>query len=387
MNLEKRFLSLRDFENYAKRKLPKPLYAYVSGGVEDNISLKNNLKSFSEISLIPEFMNDVSKRSTETKIFGHTYASPVGIAPMGIVALSGYQGDLAMAEAAKSQNVPFILSGSSLTRMEEIAEANENTWFQAYLPKTNEQIELLIKRVHNAHIRHLVITVDVCLPANRENNIRAGFSTPFRPSFRLACEGITHPSWLVGTLIKTILTSGPLYFENNNATRGAPLFSHTAVRDFSGRSHLTWQHIELIRNQWKGPLIIKGILSQADAVRCREIGVDGVIVSNHGGRQLDTAVSPVHVLQKIKSCSDNMVVMSDSGIRRGTDIIKSLAMGSQLCFIGRPFNYACTVGGKNAVEHAIKLIASEVNRDLGMLGLTSTESVSMNNIYRRDNQM
>ena len=377
---KKQFLSLRDFEAVARQRLPRPLYAYISGGVEDNIALQNNLSVFSKIGLIPNFMHDVSHRKTAVSLFGHTYSAPVGIAPMGIMGLSGYKGDVALAEAAKTKNIPFVMSGSSLVRLEEVAEANDNMWFQAYLPKTEAEIDKLIDRVAAARIKQLVVTVDVCLPANRENNIRAGFSTPFRPSMRLAWQGITHPQWLCQTLLKTLLKDGKIYFENNSAARGSPLFSRNAVRDFSGRSHLTWQHIARIRSRWSGALIIKGILSASDAVQCREIGVDGIIVSNHGGRQLDTVVSPVHVLPGIKAQSGSMSVMSDSGIRRGTDIIKSIALGSQLCFIGRPFNYACAAGGRKTVEQAIQLISQEVDRDLGMLGLDDISKIRLQHL-------
>ena len=316
-------------------------------------------------------MVDVSQRSIAVELFGHRYAAPLGIAPMGIAAITGFQGDITLARAAAQKNVPFIMSGSSLIRLEDVAQVNPNMWFQAYLPKTLPEIDALVDRVKRAAIPVLVITVDTPVKANRENNVRAGFATPFRPSLRLAWEGVTHPRWLANTFIKTLLTSGMPYFENNNAVRGAPLFSKHAVRDFSGRSHLTWQHIEHIRQRWSGVLVIKGILSRTDALRCKAIGIDGIVVSNHGGRQLDTVIPPIYVLPEIAEAAGEMTVMFDSGIRRGTDAIKAIALGAQACFVGRPFNYACAVGGAAGVELAIELITSEISRDLGMLGAPS----------------
>ncbi|ADU71794.1 alpha-hydroxy acid oxidase [Pantoea sp. At-9b] len=373
--LANRCLSLNDFEKYARKHLPRPLFAYVSGGVEDNLARDNNRTSYARYSLIPENMVDVSQRNTEVTLFGHRYAAPLGIAPMGISAITGFEGDLTLATAAAAKNIPFIMSGSSLMRLEEVAEANPAMWFQAYLPKSDEEIDLLIDRVARARIPVLVVTVDTPVKANRENNVRAGFATPFRPSLRLAFEGLTHPRWLTGTLIKTLLKRGMPWFENNQAVRGAPLFSKHAVRDFSGRSHLTWQHIQHIRHRWSGAMVIKGILSQRDAQRCKDIGIDGIVVSNHGGRQLDTSIAPIHVLPEIVAAAGEMTVMLDSGIRRGTDAIKALALGAQACFVGRPFNYACAVGGAQGVHLAIDLITSEISRDLGMLGVAALDQL------------
>ena len=375
-----RCLSLNDFEKLAQSYLPHPLFAYVSGGVEDNIALRTTLASYARYSLIPENMVDVSQRNIEVVLFGHRYAAPLGIAPMGIAAITGFQGDLALARAAAKKNVPFIMSGSSLIRLEEVAQVNPNMWFQAYLPKTLPEIDALVDRVKRAAIPVLAITVDTPVKANRENNVRAGFATPFRPSLRLAWEGVTHPHWLMQTFIKTLLTSGMPYFENNNAVRGAPLFSNNAVRDFSGRSHLTWQHIEHIRQRWSGAMVIKGILSRNDALRCKAIGIDGIVVSNHGGRQLDTVIPPIYVLPEIAEAAGDMTVMFDSGIRRGTDAIKAIALGAQACFVGRPFNYACAVGGTAGVEQAIELITSEISHDLGMLGAPSLTALNSSHL-------
>ncbi|ORM65323.1 alpha-hydroxy-acid oxidizing enzyme [Pantoea rodasii] len=374
--LLQRCLSLNDFEKHAQRHLPHPLFAYVSGGVEDNIALQNTLNSYQRFCLIPENMVDVSQRDIAVELFGHRYAAPVGIAPMGISAITGFQGDIALARAAASKNVPFIMSGSSLMRLEDVAAVNPAMWFQAYLPKTLEEIDALVDRVKRAGIPVLVVTVDTPVKANRENNVRAGFATPFRPSLALAWQGVTHPRWLTGTLIKTLITSGMPYFENNNAVRGAPLFSNNAVRDFSGRSHLTWQHIEHIRQRWPGAMVIKGILSRNDALRCKAMGIDGIVVSNHGGRQLDTVIPPIYVLPEIVEAAGDMTVMLDSGIRRGTDAIKALSLGAKACFVGRPFNYACAVGGTAGVELAIDLISNEVSRDIGMLGAPKLADLS-----------
>jgi L-lactate dehydrogenase (cytochrome) len=246
---------------------------------------------------------------------------------MGLAALSAYRGDLVLAEAAARENVPMILSGSSLIPLETVIEANPEAWFQAYLPGSEAEIVALIDRVKRAGYGTLVVTLDASIAANRENNIRAGFTTPLKPTLRLALDGLTRPGWLFGTAAKTLMRHGMPHFENSYATRGAPIIASSVARDFGARDHLNWEHLALMRRLFKGRLIVKGLMHPDDAVKAREIGVDGVIVSNHGGRQLDYTVSPLRTLAEIASVAGDMTVMFDSGIRRGTDVLKAIALG------------------------------------------------------------
>lgn len=371
------FLSLRDFEASARRRLPRPLFAYISGGAEDSASLHDNRAAFDELGFVTRVLRDVSCRSQAVGLLGRRYASPFGIAPMGISALSAYRGDLAQARAAAAEGVPMIMSGSSLIPLEEVVAAAPQTWFQAYLPGEADKIEALVDRVDRAGVETLVLTVDTAVLANRENNIRAGFSTPLRPSLRLAWEGLTHPRWTIGTFLRTIVAHGMPHFENSHATRGAPILSSRATRDFGAKDHLDWDHLALIRNRWKRHLVVKGIMCHEDARRARDMGADGLIVSNHGGRQLDGAVSPLRVLPEVvRAVGADFPVMMDSGVRRGTDVLKALALGAKFVFVGRPFNYAAAVAGEAGVRHAIRILADEIQRDMGLLGLTSISEVA-----------
>ena len=371
----RQFLSLNDFQPAAERALPKPIFAYVAGGVEDNMSERANRTQFDRYGFVPRVLVDVSKRDQTVDIFGRTYASPVGLAPMGISAMSSYRGDIVLARAAMDANVPAIMSGSSLIRLEEVMEQAPGTWFQAYLPGDSEQIRALIDRVAAARVQTLVLTVDTPVSANRENNVRAGFSTPLRPSLSLAYQGVTHPRWLFGNFLRTLSRHGMPHFENNYAKRGAPIVSANVLRDFSDRGHLNWTHVAAIRRQWKGTMVIKGILSAEDAELARTHGMDGIIVSNHGGRQLDGTVAPLIVLPEVVAAAGEMTVMLDSGIRRGTDVLKALALGAKCCFVGRPFNFAAAVAGPAGVKHAIDLIVAEVQRDMGLLGVTDLKAL------------
>jgi L-lactate dehydrogenase (cytochrome) len=376
-------LALKDFEAAARRHLPRPIFGYVAGAAEDNRSLEQNRSSFDEHAFQTRVLVDVSRRTQAVELFGATYASPFGIAPMGLCALAAYRGDLALAQAAHAANVPMVLSGSALTPLEEVIAVNPNAWFQAYVPGDERRIDALLDRVASAGYRTLVVTVDLPVAGNRENNIRSGFSTPLRPSLRLAWDGLARPRWLLGTLVRTLWRHGMPHFENSFAERGAPILSRNVLRDFSARDHLDWHHLEHIRRRWQGPLVVKGILSAADASMARERGVDGVIVSNHGGRQLDGAVAPLRVLPAIVEAARGMPVMLDSGVRRGTDVLKALALGARFVFVGRPFLYAAAVAGVEGVSHAIGLLCDEVDRDMAMLGVNRCAELTPELLVRR----
>ena len=365
----RRILSLDDFEAAAKGYLPRPIFGFVAGGAETNASLRSNRAAWDEIAFVPRTLVDVSGRTQRTTLFGRAYDAPFGIAPMGLAALAAYAGDLALARAAAAANVPMILSEASLTALERVREAAPAAWFQAYLPGETGPIEYLLDRAARAGYDTLCLTVDVPVMANRENNVRSGFRTPLRPTPRLAWDGISRPRWLVGTLLRTLLVHGMPHFENRRPR--LPLLSRTAQMDRTSRDRLAWKHVELIRRIWPGRLVLKGILDIADARIARESGVDGVIVSNHGGRQLDGAVATLRALPVIAATAGGMTVMLDSGVRRGTDVLKALALGAQFVFVGRPFLYAAAIAGEAGVRHAIALLAEEIHRDMALLGINT----------------
>ena len=368
-------LCLDDFEIAARWHLPRPVFSYIAGAAETSRSCCANRESFLGYDLVPRVLVDVSRRDTGVDLLGRRYDAPFGIAPMGLAALSAYRGDLVLARAAASANVPMVMSGSSLIRMEEVVQANRDAWFQAYLPGDDAGITALLERVQSAGYQTLVITVDTAVAANRENNVRAGFSIPVRPSIWLAWQGLTHPRWLFGTFLRTLLRHGMPHFENSYATRGAPILSPHVERDLSDRGHLNWRHFKLVRQLWPGQLVIKGVLDARDARLAVDSGADGVIVSNHGGRQLDGAVTPLRVLPHIVAACPDVPVMIDSGVRRGSDVLKALALGARFVFVGRPFSFAASVAGEAGVLRAIELLQMEVSRNMGLLGVTTLEQL------------
>lgn len=378
-----RILSLDDFERAARRHLPRPLFGYVASVAEDGVTARSSHEVFNNYAFLPRALVNVSGVSTETELFGRRYAYPFGIAPMGISALTAYRGDQVLAQAASDSGIPMIVSGTSLIPMEELAGPNGSDWFQAYLPGTPEGIDALLARVEQAGFTNLVVTVDYAVPPNPENHRREGFTSPLRPSLRLAWDGLVQPRWLFGTFLRTLWYHGIPHFENNAATRGVPVLAKNVNRDFSGRRHLDWSTLDQVRTRWKGNLVVKGILHPDDARRAISAGADGLIVSNHGGRQLDGTVAPLAMLPEVLEAVKGAVpVIIDGSFRRGSQVLKALSLGASFVFLGRPFNYAASIAGEAGVEKAITLLGSEIERNMALLGATSVEKLTTDLLRR-----
>ncbi|MBV8682237.1 MAG: alpha-hydroxy-acid oxidizing protein [Caulobacteraceae bacterium] len=370
-----RYLALSDFERAARRYLPKMIFGYVSGAAETGAGKLDSEAAYRELALVPNYLVDVSHRDQSRGLFGKRYASPFGVSPLGGAAIIAYDGDRALARAASAAKVPMILSASSLTRLEDVRGEYPDAWFQAYLPGDPQRIQAMLRRVAAAGFETLVITADTPVPGNRENNLRSGFSMPLRVTPRVAFDAALHPRWLVGTVARTFLKGGVPHFENMDAARGPPMVSQGLVRNMDDRDRLSWEHLAIIRDTWKGKLVIKGLLSSHDVAKARQAGADGVIISNHGGRQLDCTVAPLRVLPEIRAEAKDLTVMIDGGVRRGTDVIKALSLGADFVFIGRPFLYAAAVEGSNGVLHAMTLLRDEIDRDMALLGLRQLETI------------
>ncbi|MBX3529406.1 MAG: alpha-hydroxy-acid oxidizing protein [Rhizobiaceae bacterium] len=366
----RKVLALDDFELLARQHLPRPVFGYIANGSETNGSRDDNRAAFAEYQLLPKVLVDVASRSQSTSLFGVEHAAPFGIAPVGLSALAAYRGDLVLAQTARRVGIPMIMSGASLIRMEDVARAAPDSWFQAYFPGDVGRIDPFVDRIAAAGFKTLVATVDVPVISNRENAARAGFTAPLRPGPRLALDGILHPRWTVGTFLRTLLQHGLPHFENGSPQRGLPILARNVAYQHDGRDSLDWRCMAHLRKRWGGRLVVKGILRAEDARRAVGEGLDGIMVSNHGGRQLDGTPSPLRVLPGIVDAVGGAVpVMLDSGVRRGSDVIKALALGASFVFLGRPFIFAASVGGQAGVLHLVRLLADEIDRNMAMLGI------------------
>ncbi len=369
-------LSLKDYEHLAKRILPRCIFGFAAHGAEDEQSLRANTRALADLALRPKVLVDISTRSQTCELWGRRYTSPFGIAPMGGAALFGFRADLALAEAAATEGLPFILSAASSVSMEQLAQQAPGSWYQAYLQSDRQRIELLLERLQKARYEVLVVTADVPVAANRENDLRLGFGIPIVPSARLAWDGLTHPRWLAGNVLRTLLCDGMPHFENFGPSRAGPIVATPGAQFRAGRDRLSWSDFDFIRRLWKGRLLLKGVLHPDDAARAVAAGADGIVVSNHGGRQLDTAMAPMRALPKILAVAGDAKVIVDGGFRRGSDVLKALALGADFVLLGRPMLYAAAVGGGAAVRHAIGLLRTEIDRDLALLGLANIADIN-----------
>lgn len=360
-------LNLQDFQSAAKNILPEAIYGYVANGSEDETSLHTNRNAFLDYRLVTRVLRGVQQRSQSWPVFGKTYAAPFGIAPMGGASVVTYDGDRHIAAAAHEAGIPWMLSGNSITPMEKLARVCPGAWFASYQSANTQSVEGMVKRVQDAGFAVYAMTADVPVGSNREKDHRAGFTQPVRLNTKLVAEGIKKPAWVIGTALRTLLKHGNPHIVNLDYNGGPSLFS-TKAKSIASHAGLSWQHVETARKHWQGPLVVKGVLSREDARIARECGVDGIVVSNHGGRQLDAAATPLQVLPSIVAGAKDLTVMVDGGFRRGTDVMIALALGAQFVFIGRPFLFAAAVAGKAGVLHAIELLSKEIDRDMALLG-------------------
>ncbi|ALM82444.1 alpha-hydroxy acid oxidase [Bordetella sp. N] len=373
-------LNLDDFEDQARRRLPRPIFGYVHAAAEDRRAHDGNRAAFGKHRLVTRVLVDATGRSAAVDLLGERYAQPFGMAPVGLSALYTYRGDCVLAQVAAQRGIPMVMSASSLIPMEEVIKVYPSAWFQAYVPGDRAKMEALIARIRNAGFRTLVITLDTPAYPNKEAYIRSGFTSPLVPSPGLAWQGLTHPAWTLGTFMRTLMRHGMPHFENNYATRGVAIIARNVERGFADRGNLGWDHLARIRQLWPHKLVVKGVLDPRDALLARAAGVDGIIVSNHGGRQLDDAAAPLDMLPEIVRACPDIPVMLDGGIRRGTDVLKALALGAAFVFAGRPFAYAAATAGAAGVARAVDLLAAEVDRDMVMMGLRRVSDLSVENL-------
>jgi (S)-mandelate dehydrogenase len=362
----------------AHRRLPRVAYDYLERGAEDDVTLALNRSALETIRFVPRTLIDVSRRSQETTLFGMHYGAPFGVAPTGAAGIYWFEADVALARAAAAANVPFVLSTASFVALEQVArEAGGAKWFQLYANKDHDATGKLVKRALDAGYEALVVTVDVPVGANREYNLRNGFQIPFRMNVRNMIDGAWHPHWLTNVFLRTLVASGVPRFQNVDTDVGGRIIAKNLSEFRARRDALDWTDLTWMRGIWPKTLMVKGIMTAEDAVAAERHGADGVIVSNHGGRQLDGVDSPIAALPEVVAAvGGKLAVMIDSGFRRGTDIVKAIALGADMVFVGRATLYGASAGGEAGVARAIEILKGEIDRVMALLGCKTVDELT-----------
>lgn len=372
--------NIADLRRLASRKLPAPMFHYIDGGSDDEQTLRRNRDAFGQYRLLPEVLVDVGQVDTSTTILGRKLALPFFLAPTGMSRLFHHDKELAVARAAQKAGTLYSLSTLGTTSLEEVArEIDTPRMFQIYILRDRGLTLEFVERCRAAGYDALCLTVDMPVAGNRERDLRTGMVMPprFTPS---SCFSFAmHPGWSLRLL------THPQFRLANVAHRvdalGAGAMGLIDYVNSQFDRSVTWADVAWLRSKWSGKLVIKGILSPADAARARDCGVDAAMISNHGGRQLDSAPAPVEMLRPIRDrIGSNMELIVDGGIRRGTDIVKALALGADACSIGKAYLYGLAAGGERGVARAIELLRAELVRTMALLGCASTGDIAARHV-------
>jgi L-lactate dehydrogenase (cytochrome) len=357
---------VEDYRRLARRRLPRLAFDFIDGGADAEVTLRRNVAAFERLALRPRYLVDVSSRSLETTVLGEPVGLPVLIAPTGMSRVAGRGGDVAGARAAAAAGAVFVLSTMSSNSIEEVRAASSGAlWFQLYLWAERAILERLLDRAGAAGCRALVVTVDVPVIGNRWRDARNGFSVPPRLTWRTA-DLLRHPRWLAHA---PSAVGAAHFLDDAGVSPGAKMEHARMVNRLLANPSSTWSDLAWLRERWPGPLLVKGTLTAEDARLAVESGVDGIVVSNHGGRQLDGAPASIDALAEVaEAVGDRVELLVDGGVRHGSDVVKARALGARAVLIGRPWLYGLAVGGEAGVAGVLEILRAEIDRALALLG-------------------
>nr|WP_157034207.1 alpha-hydroxy acid oxidase [Sphingomonas sp. Y57] len=364
-----------DFRLAARRRLPKGLFDFIDRGTEGEFALDRSRRAYDEMTLMPRALIDVSRRHVSIDLFGKKMAMPLAIAPTGAAGLLWHQGEIELARAARAEGIPFSVATGAITSLEEIAEkAGGRLWFQLYMWPDRSLSHELVHRAEAAGYEALIVTVDTVVTPNRSYNARNGFSIPMKANRRVVADLARRPGWLFGVMARYMLAGGMPRHENYPAALRVPITAGVVANPKN--ETLDWADLMQLRRLWKGPMIVKGILHPADARRAVDCGADGLIVSNHGGRNFDSAPAPLAILPPIVDVVNNRAaVMIDGGICRGSDIAKALALGATCALAGRLPLWGLAAGGEAGVARVLAMFREDLSRTLAFVGVTDPSSL------------
>ena len=370
-----------DYRAAAQRKLPPFLFHYIDGGAYAEHTLRRNVDDLADIALRQRVLRNMSELSLQTQLFGETLAMPVALAPVGLTGMFARRGEVQAAKAAEASGIPFILSTVSVCPIEEVAPAiTRPMWFQLYVLRDRGFMKNALERAKAAGVTTLIFTVDMPVPGARYRDAHSGMSGP-NAAFRRMLQAFTHPSWAwdVG------LNGRPHDLGNISAYRGSP----TGLADYIGwlgsnfDPSISWKDLEWIRDFWQGPMVIKGILDPEDAKDAVSFGADGIVVSNHGGRQLDGVLSSARALPAIADAvKGDLAILADSGIRSGLDVVRMIALGADSVLLGRAFIYALAAAGGAGVSNLLSLIEKEMRVAMVLTGAKTIADISAESLVQ-----
>ena len=379
--MAKKAASVSDYRALAKARLPHFLFEYLDGGSYDEVTLKRNVEELQAVALKQRVLRDVSSIELSTELLGKSWAMPVGLGPVGLSGLYARRGEVQAARAAEAAGVPFTLSTLSACSIEEVAAAERGFWFQLYIVKDRGFVSDMIARAKEAGCGALLLTVDLAVPGTRYRDYRAGLSGSMRgPAARFG-QVLRRPDWAWDVAVRgRPMTMGNLEPLLGSGAALADLMGWVA-RNFD--ASVTWKDVEWVRSQWDGPLVIKGILDPEDAREAVSNGVDGIVVSNHGGRQLDGVLSSARALPKVADAvAGRTAILADGGVRSGLDVVRMLALGADFVLLGRAWAYALAACGGAGVAHVLRLIEAEMRVAMALTGHVSVSELGTETLDR-----
>jgi len=369
-----RAVNIEDLRLLARRRLPRAIFDFIDGGAEDEGTLRENRAAFERVRLLPKVLVDVSSVNSEIELFGKTASMPMAIAPTGGISAGRFGAELMLARAAKAAGVPFTMATPSAFSIERVAqEVGGRLWFQLYAVRDLAFRKTLVERAKNAGYEAILVTVDLPVSGKRERDPRNGFHTPYSPNWRNSKDVVFKPAWALDMLRNGLPGMANLEGYAFSAPAGTDIVTAVGREMDAG---LDWEYIKQLRDQWPGKLLLKGVQRADDAQRAAAIGCDGVVVSNHGGRQLDGAASTLESLPEVsKAVGSKLTVLLDGGVRRGVDILKARALGAQAVLTGRATLFGAMAGGEPGARRALEILSTELVRAMQLCGVRSAAEI------------
>jgi L-lactate dehydrogenase (cytochrome) len=375
--------SVADFRRIAKRRLPRGVFDYIDGGADDERTLARNVEAFGDYEFRPRILRDVSTIDTSTTILGRHASMPLILAPTGFTRIAHSQGELAVARAAARAGVPWSLSTMGTRSIEEVAAVSDgDKWFQVYTWRDRGLVRELLDRSKAAGYTTVWLTVDTAVLGRRERDVRRGMTLPPKVGPMTIVDGAIHPGWTWDFLRNDPITFANVVGLSDEDGSTAVTLSEHMARQFDPA--LSWNDVDWLRSVWDGPIVLKGVQTVADAKQAVALGVEGIGLSNHGGRQLDDAPAPIDLVEPVRDeIGDGAAIICDGGVRRGSDIVKALALGADAVSMGRPYLYALGAAGERGVDQLLNFLRDGMERTMALTGVRTVDEIHRGLVHRR----